>query len=226
MVYEMSRNTMMSSYCLCRAVVALTILVALPAYPAEPRRVVDLLEAGADSWRAPDLTRWSFVDGEIRGSTPVLDGAITSPDSSSFLVSKKTFGGDIEVSIDVTFEKGRYLGVYLDYGQDTQTGIWMATGHPLPDEPAERHLEVETAYIKTVESSDWTVRTQGELFIEPGEVVRLKFAKQGDDYSVWHDGRLIVTYRKAGYSPGPLQLRLTNARVRIHRLEVASDWSE
>ncbi len=188
--------------------------------------IVDFLHAGADAWRQPDPSCWSFVDGEIRGSTPVLDGAKTSPESSSFLISKRTFGGDLVVSIDVTFEKGRYLGVYLDFGQDTQSGIWMATGHPLPEDPAERHLEVETAYIKTVDASHWIVRTQGELLIEPGELMRLRFIKKGDDYSVWNDGRLIVTYHKeGGYPPGPLQLRLTNARARIHRLEVQSDWS-
>lgn len=190
--------------------------------------LVDLLEAGADCWQSPDPSRWTFTeDGELRGSTPELNGAKTSPRASSFLLSKQTFGGDIVVSIDITFETGRYLGVYVDYDQQTQSGIWMATGHPLPEDPEERHLEVEAAYIKTVEASDWTVRTQGELAIEPGKLVRLQFVKKGEDYSLWHDGRLIVTYRKAGgYPPGPLQLRLTNARARIHRLAVQSDWSE
>ena len=218
---------MTSMHRLHSALVALAIVMAGQGSLVRAAEVVDLLEAGADSWRSPDPRRWSFVDGAIRGSTAVLDGAITSPESSAFLVSHRTFGGDIEVSIDITFEKGRYLGVYLDYGQDTQSGIWMATGHPLPEDPAQRHLEVEAAYIKTVEISDWTVRTQGELLIEPGKAVRLHFVKTGDDYSVWQDGRLIVTYRKVGgYPPGPLQLRLTNARARIHRLDIASDWSK
>ena len=190
--------------------------------------VVDLLEASADSWRSPDPSRWTFADdGELLGSTPELNGAKTSPEASSFLVSKPTFGGDIVVSIDVTFETGRYLGVYVDYDQETQSGIWMATGHPLPEDLEETHLEVEMAYIKTVEKADWTVRTQGELKIEPGKLVRLQFIRKGEDYSVWNDGRLIITYHKAGgYPPGPLQLRLTNARARIHRLEVRSDWSK
>jgi hypothetical protein len=66
-----------------------------------------------------------------------------------------------------------------------------------------------------------------DITIEPGKLVRLRFVKKGEDYSLWHDGRLIITYHKAGgYPPGPLQLRLTNARARIHRLEVQSDWSE
>ena len=194
---------------------------------AEPAEVVDLVEGGAESWVSPDPSRWSFEDGEIHGSTPLLNGAKTNPAASSFLVSKRTFAGQLVVSIDITFDAGRYLGVYLDYGQDTESGIWMATGHPLPEDPAERHLEVETAYIKTVEKSHWVVRTQGELAIEPGELVRLQFVKRGDDYSVWHDGRLIVTYHKeGGYPPGPLQLRLTNARARIHRVHVRSDWSK
>lgn len=203
------------------------VLAAGLGRPGAEPEVLDLLQAGAASWRSPDSTRWSFVEGEIRGATPVLDGPITSPQSSAFLVSKRTFGGDLEVSIDVTFEKGRYLGVYLDYDQDTQSGIWMATGHPLPVDPEDRYLEVETAYIKTVERSRWTVRTRGELLITPGEPVRLRFVRQGDAYSLWHDGRLIVIYHKAGgYPPSPLQLRLTNARARIHRLEVTSDWSK
>lgn len=208
----------------------LALLVTAAGQGAAPAAVkaVDLLEAGADSWRAPDPSRWTFAEGsELRGSTPELNGAKTSPEASSFLVSKQTFGGDIVVSIDITFETGRYLGVYLDFDQKTQSGIWMATGHPLPEDPKERYLEVETAYIKTVEASDWTVRTQGELEIEPGTLMRLRFVKKAEDYSVWHDGRLIITYRKAGgYPPGPLQLRLTNARARIHRLEVQSDWSK
>lgn len=207
-----------------RALLALAVVLAGQGALLGKTQVIDLLQEGADSWRSPDLTRWSFVDGEIRGATPVLDGAITSPESSAFLVSKRTFGGDIEVSLDITFEHGRYLGVYLDYGQETQSGIWMATGHPLPEDPGESPFEIETAYIKTVEASDWTVRTRGELPIEPGKVVRLKFVNEGDDYSVWHDGRLIVTYHKPGYSPGPLMLRLTNARARIHRLQVTADW--
>ncbi len=115
----------------------------------------------------------------------------------------------------------------MDFAQETQSGIWMATGHPLPEDPEERYLEVEMAYIKTVDKSDWTVRTQGELKIETGKLVRLQFIREGDDYSVWNDGRLIITYHKAGgYPSGPLQLRLTNARARIHRLEVQSDGSK
>ena len=205
---------------------ALVAFVAAQQTVGAATKAVDLLEAGAEARRSPDPSRWSFVDGEIRGSTPVLDGDKTSPEASALLISKQTFRGDLTVSIDVTFEKGRYLGVYLDYGQETQSGIWMATGHPLPEDPADRHLEVETAYIKTVDASHWIVRTQGELVIEPGKLVRLQFVKKGDEYSVWHDGRLIVIYRKpGGYPPGPLQLRLTNARARIHRLKVVADGS-
>ena len=220
-------GSMTSKYSLPLTLVACFAFAAVLGNAVEATKVVDLLEAGADGWRSPDPSRWSFVDGEIHGSTPVLDGAKTSPEASSFLVSKERFDGDLMVSIEITFDKGRYLGVYLDYGQDTQSGIWMATGHPLPEDPAERHLEVETAYIKTVEASHWIVRTQGELLIEPGKLVRLQFVKKGDDYSVWHEGRLIVTYRKpGGYPPGPLQLRLTNARARINRLEVTSDGGD
>ena len=210
------------------SLLALFAVVAWQRSAPAAGKLVDLLEGGAESWRSPDPTRWTFAeDGVILGSTPEQRGAKTSPEASAFLVSQQTFGGDMVVSIDITFETGRYLGVYVDYAQETQSGIWMATGHPLPEGPEERYLEVEMAYIKTVEKSDWTVRTQGELQIEPGKLARMQFVKKGDDYSVWNDGRLIITYRKAGgYPPGPLQLRLTNARARFHRLEIRSDWSK
>lgn len=204
------------------ALLTLSIVVAAGLVRAEQEpSVVDLLAGGAASFRPFDSSRWTFVDQELRGATPLLNGPKTSPESSAFLVSKRVFEGDITVAIDITFETGRYLGVYVDFDQETQSGIWMATGHVLAEDPAERHLEVETAYIKTVERSDWTVRTQGELLIEPGERVRMKFTKRGDTYRVWRDDRLIVTYQKdGGYPPGPLQLRLTNAAARIHRLDV------
>ncbi len=48
---------------------------------------------------------------------------------------------------------------------------------------------------------------------------------EGDDYSVWNDDRLIATYhRPGGYPADPLQLRLVNAKARIHQLRVRSDW--
>jgi hypothetical protein len=95
----------------------------------------------------------------------------------------------------------------------------MATGHPLAADAPDN--EVERAYIKTVEDSFWIVRATGELVIEPGVPVRLRLAREGDTYGIWNDETLVVTYHKpGGYPPGPLQLRLTNASARIHRLEV------
>jgi hypothetical protein len=127
------------------------------------------------------------------------------------------------VSMEVTFEVGRYLGVYIDFGQNTQTGMWMATGHALSADAADN--EVERAYVKTVEDSFWIVRANGELDIKAGEALLLRFERKGDDYSVWNDGRLIAIYhRPGGYPAGPLQLRLVNAKVRIHQLQVRSDW--
>jgi hypothetical protein len=116
---------------------------------------VDLLAAGKRAWDSVDAT-WNIDQGEIAGVTRIKNGAITDPAASTFLVSKAIFGGDIVVSMDVTFETGRYLGVYLDFGQDTQTGIWMATGHALAEDAAAN--EVERAYIKTVRSSARTSR--------------------------------------------------------------------
>ena len=186
-------------------------------------QTVDLLSGGANEWRAIN-PGWQFIGGEIAGASSILDGAITNPDASTFLVSKKVFGGDVVVSMDVTFDEGRYLGVYLDFGQDTQTGIWMATGHALADDAADN--EVERAYIKTVEDSFWAVRATGELIVQSGERLHLRFTRKSDYYSIYCDDELIVTYRKAGgYPPGPLQIRLTNARMRIHRLTVESDWT-
>ena len=113
-------------------VLALALVAVVASQRGVPAagKAVDLLEARDQSWRSPDPTRWTFTaNGEILGSTPELNGAKTSPQASAFLLSKQTFGGDIVISIDITFETGRYLGVYVDYDQDTQSGIWMATGH-------------------------------------------------------------------------------------------------
>ena len=196
------------------------ILAALPAFAGDSR--VDLMDGSSSNWLPADAS-WVFENGEIAGASSIMDGAITDPAATAFLVSRKRFGGDIVVSMDVTFETGRYLGVYVDFGQDTQTGIWMATGHPLAADAADN--EVERAYIKTVENSFWIVRATGELVVKSGEILRLRFVRKGDDYSIWSDEILIVTYHKAGgYPAGPLQIRLTNASVRVHRLEVESDW--
>jgi hypothetical protein len=190
---------------------------------AEKSRV-DLLAAGASAWVSPEAT-WEIDDGEISGASRIMNGAITDPAASTFLVSKTIFGGDIVVSLDITFDTGRYLGVYLDFDQETQTGIWMATGHALAEDAADN--EVERAYIKTVEDSFWIVRATGELPVRPGEPLHLRFERKGDYYSIYNEDTLIVTYRKpGGYQAGPLQIRLTNASARIHRLEVESDWTD
>jgi hypothetical protein len=196
------------------------ILAALPAFAGNS--TVDLMDGGSSNWLPADLS-WVFDNGEIAGASSIMDGAITDPAATTFLVSRKIFGGDIVVSMDVTFDAGRYIGVYVDFSQDTQTGIWMATGHALAADAADN--EVERAYIKTVENSFWIVRATGELIVESGEMLRLRFVRKGDDYSIWSNETLIVTYHKAGgYPAGPLQIRLTNASVRVHRLEVESDW--
>jgi hypothetical protein len=186
------------------------------------RSTVDLLEDGSRAWVSVDAD-WKFDNDEIAGASRIMDGAITDPAASTFLVSKQVFGGDIVVSLDVTFDEGRYLGVYVDFDQDTQTGIWMATGHALTGDSADN--EVERAYIKTVENSFWIVRATGELVVQPGALLRLRFVRKGYYYSIFSDDTLIVTYYKSGgYPAGPLQIRLTNASARIHRLRVESDW--
>ena len=195
-------------------------LAAVPAFADSS--IVDLLADGDRAWLPADTT-WIFDNGKIAGTSSIMDGAITDPAASTFLVSQNSFGGDIVVTIDVTFNAGRYLGVYLDFDQDTQTGIWMATGHALAADAADN--EVARAYIKTVEDSFWIVRATGELSVEPGSLLRLRFVRKGDVYSIWNEETLIVTYYKAGgYPAGPLQIRLTNARARIHRLVVEADW--
>ena len=199
------------------------LAAALAAVPAiADSSTVDLLADGDRAWLPADTT-WIFDNGKIAGTSSIMDGAITDPAASTFLVSQNSFGGDIVVTIDVTFNAGRYLGVYLDFDQDTQTGIWMATGHALAADAADN--EVARAYIKTVEDSFWIVRATGELSVEPGSLLRLRFVRKGDVYSIWNEETLIVTYYKAGgYPAGPLQIRLTNARARIHRLVVEADW--
>ncbi len=203
------------------------ISLLLPAILGESDALADgstvnLLEDGSRAWVSVDAG-WKFDNDEIAGASSIMDGAIRDPAASTFLVSRKVFGGDIVVSIDVTFDEGRYLGVYVDFAQDTQTGIWMATGHALPEDAADN--EVERAYIKTVEESFWIVRATGELEVQPGALLRMRFVRKGDYYSVFSDDTLIVTYYKpGGYPAGPLQIRLTNASARVHRLRVQSDW--
>lgn len=185
----------------------------------------NLLEGDGARWHQPNEGGWEFTGGELSGSSKIFDGEKTDPDASVFLVGKDTFSGDFSVQIDVTFVKGRYLGVYLDYSQETQSGIWMATGHLLDDSAADN--EIERAYIKTVDDGTWIVRATGDLAITPGKRISLGFARQGDVYSLWNEGRLIATYYKeGGYPAGPLQLRLTNARAQIHRMDVQSGLSK
>lgn len=196
----------------------LVLLSALTVTSGASGQSTDLLSAGADGWRAFDKSRWQFKGGELHGSTSVLDGDKTDADASAFIVSKQAFDGDYMLSMELTFDAGRYIGVYLDFSDDTQSGIWMATGHALPaDAPAN---EVERGYIKTVDGGNWVVRATGELGIERGRRVKLGFSRLDGEYRLWNDGRLIATCKKSGYAPGPIQLRLTNSAVRIHRLEV------
>ena len=142
---------------------------------------VDMLADGR-MWQSSDPSAWNLSGSQISGATQIFDGAITDPDATTFIISKHVFGGDIVVSMDVTFDVGRYLGVYLDFSRDTQTGIWMATGHALAANAPDN--EVERAYIKTVENSFWIVRATGELVVESGETLRLRFVRKGDQYSI------------------------------------------
>lgn len=196
-----------------------TILICLLLPFAATGQSIDLLAAGTDAWQQFDASRWNVSDGELAGATSIFDGDKTDPAASTFLLSERSFDGNYIVSMEVTFERGRYLGVYLDYDPESRSGMWLATGHALaPDAPDN---EVERAYVKTIDEGFWIVRANGELPISAGERIRLGFMKRGDDYGVWNDGRLIATYRKEGGYPGDrIQLRLTNAQVRIHKLEV------
>ena len=125
--------------------------------------------------------------------------------------------------MDIVFERSRYIGVYVDYDPDTDTGMWLATGHPLLSDEASE-TQVETAYIKTVDNGDWIVRARGELKVSPGEMLRLRWVKSGADYSIWQDDRLVVAYRPdRRYEPGQVMLRLMSAVARIQRLEMRSD---
>ena len=195
------------------------LLLTVGACTSASGETIDLLADGAAAWQPFDTSRWRFVDGELLGSTAKLDGDKTDPEASAFLVSKETYSGDYIVSVDLTFEQGRYLGVYLDFDQQSQTGIWMASGHALDADAPDN--EVERAYIKTVKNGFWIVRATGELPIEQGRRIKLGFSHRGDTYSVWNDGKLIAVYhREVGYPAGPVQLRLTNSAVRIHKIQI------
>ena len=199
--------------------ITIALLLAMLASSQAFGQATDLLAGGAANWQTFDEDRWSFVNGELHGSTAKFDGDKTDPEASTFLVSKETFSGDYIVSIELTFDQGRYLGVYLDFDQESQSGIWMASGHALDADAPDN--EVERSYIKTVENGFWIVRATGELIVQKGKRIKLGFSRRGDAYSLWNDGKLIAVYRKqGGYPAGPLQLRLTNSAVRIHDLQV------
>ena len=205
--------------------ISFLILVLVASQGIASDLVTDMLQDTREQWHSPTPERWSLAPGLITGSTALFDGAKQDPEASVFLVSKRAFGGDLQVDIDVSFEKGRYLGVYLNFGPDTQSGIWMGTGHALGKDSAVN--EIERGYIKTVENGFWVVRATGELQIDGEETVHLRFARRGDQYSLYRNSQLIATYLKAGgYPAGPLQIRLTNAAATINRFEVKSEWVE
>ena len=192
--------------------------------PEQPDLSTDLLAGGKDNWTSPDWSRWEIDQGVAKGETLKFPGVATAnPEAAAYLLTRGVFEGDLELSMDIVFERSRYIGVYLDYDPDTDTGMWLATGHPLPEDDA-GESQTETAYIKTVDNGDWIVRARGELRISPGEVLRLRWMKSGPDYSIWQDDRLIVAYRpERNYPPGPVMLRLMSAVAEIRRLEMRSD---
>jgi hypothetical protein len=201
---------------------ALLMLSTLQAPAQAEWDRIDLLAQGEAAWRDFESSGWRLEDDGLVGETAVFDGAITDPEASLFLVSRESFGGDVLMRMHVTFEVGRYIGVYLNFGQQSQSGIWMATGHALPQEELEHH--VESGYIKTVEGGHWVVRSSGELIVEKDQRVSLEFRRQGDNYTLSRNGHLVAIYHKeGGYPAGPLQLRLVNAKARIDKLEVVTD---
>ena len=209
--------------------IALAGAVAVEGYaqieqPLHPELATDLLAGGKDAWTSPDWSRWQFREGAVTGETLKFPEVATGdPEAAAYLLSGQTFDGDLELSMDIAFERSRYIGVYLDYDPETDTGMWLATGHPIPAENA-GETQVETAYIKTVDNGHWIVRARGELNISPGEILRLRWVKSGPDYSIWQDDRLVVAYRpERRYEPGPVMLRLMSAVAEIRRLEMRSD---
>jgi hypothetical protein len=186
-------------------------------------QTTDLLRP--EAWKSPDETRWQFEGGRLRGRTFAFPEVATSdPEATANLVSKNSFGGEqLSLATDMVFERSRYLGVYIDYDPETDTGIWMATGHPLSEADVDANREAPMAYIKTVDEGHWKVRAKGELVFELGELLRLRWVKDGPDYQVWQDDRLVATYRpKRKYDPGHIRLRLVSAVFEVHKLEMTS----
>lgn len=227
MQIESSSSARIGASAICLITLAGAISAGVHAQirqPGHPERATDLLADGKAAWTSPDWSRWQFHEGDITGETLKFPEVATGdPDAAAYLLSRQTFDGDLELSMEIVFERSRYIGVYLDYDPATDTGMWLATGHPLPsDEAAE--TQVETAYIKTVDNGHWVVRARGELRISPDEVLRLRWVKSGPDYSIWQGDRLVVAYRpERRYESGPVMLRLMSAVARIRRLEMRSD---
>ena len=220
----MAVNKPVSVWVLAATWLAITSTPGYTGDASSDALITDLLTETA--WQSPDPTRWEFGEHSLNGRTFTFPEVATrEADATANLVSERQFGGQqLSLVTDMMFERSRYLGVYLDYDPETDTGIWMATGHPLAAEESDAG-KVPMAYIKTIDDGDWTVRATGELLIKPGQELRLRWIRDGADYQVWQDERLVASYRpRRNYGPGHVRLRLMSAIIEIDRLEMTSEY--
>lgn len=132
--------------------------------------------------------------------------------ANAYLLSDAEFSGDVAVSLQVKFLRGRYLGCYLGYDPASDTGYWLATGHAVGDNPNE-------AYIKIVRKGKWEVIAAAPLALEPNVEYRLCFQRTGAELAILVDGKSIVSAHAPEFPRGHVQLRLHNTKVEL--LEVA-----
>ncbi|QDU62761.1 hypothetical protein Pan216_36310 [Planctomycetes bacterium Pan216] len=136
------------------------------------------------------------------------------PRANSYLVYDEEVNGDVDVTMRVVFERGRYLGCYLCFDPETSTGYWLSTGHAVGKNP-------NKAYIKKFFGPrEFPVQERGPLEINPGQEYTITFRRRGDALAVIVDGKTIVSWEDGAYRRGQVRLRLHNTKLEILSLEV------
>lgn len=176
------------------------------------------------TWSEPKQPEGTYKSWRVEGGA---NGAVIGetepwphkhPRANSFLLSSESYSGDVLVEIQASFLRGRYLGCYLCYDPQTDSGYWLSTGHGVGNYPNQ-------AYIKIVRNGDWKTMARAPLEIEPGKTYRLGYRRRGNELAVLVAGQPVVTWRDDTFNSGKVQLRLHNTKVEITDLKVTKPGS-
>jgi hypothetical protein len=167
-------------------------------------------------WHEPKQPSGKFKSFRREGST-VVGETETWPHlhrrANAYLLSDAEYEGDIAVSLRLKFLRGRYLGCYLCYDPDSDTGYWLATGHAVGENPNE-------AYIKIVRNGKWEVVASSPLAIEADVEYRLCFQRTGAELAILVNGKSIVSSHAPEFPSGHVQLRLHNTKIELFEVAV------